>query len=178
MLINKIYYCIGKIFSYTNIVTNSQTNTNTNSQTNTDTETNFKNILPDPNQIKKINVIVNSWVSFKNLDGYSENYNMFPELLNLASEHNIIATEWEYQDDIIYTIIKSSYHFGNLYFKYKKIIYIDTDINSDSDSEFVRDSYLINGEILGKKSKKHKKNDYFVIDFFEPYLLKMINYTD
>ena len=145
ILINKIYSCIDKIFSYT--------------------KTNFVNTIIDSGQIKKINIIVNSWVSFKNLYGYSENYNMFSELLNLASKYNIIATEWEFKDDCVNTIIKSCYHFGNLYFKHKKIIYVDN---------FVSFDYNYDSE-LDDKQFIEKKYNYFIIDFIEPYLLKMIN---
>jgi hypothetical protein len=152
-LIKKVYCCIDKIFYYTNRELN--------------------NVLIDSHQTKKINVIVNSWVSFKNLYGYSENYNMFPELLNLASRHNIIATEWDYKDESISSMIKSTYHFGNLYFRYKKIIYVDIDtINSNYDLDL---------DTFNKKNsvKSFTKNkNYYMIDFIEPHLLKMIDYTD
>lgn len=151
-LIEKIYDCMNKIFSYT--FTNSYTNLN-------DVLT-----VDDTNQIKKINIIVNSWVSFKNLYGYSENYNMFPELLNLASKYNIIATEWNYKDDNIYTIIKSNYHFNNLYFNHKKIIYVNSfDIDNDNDNNSDQNYNFVN----------HKMNNgYFIIDFVESHLIKKI----
>lgn len=58
---------------------------------------------------QRIKIIINSWVSFKNLDGYSENYEMFPNLLKLANKYNIIATEWDFIDNLTFTKIVSNY---------------------------------------------------------------------
>jgi hypothetical protein len=58
---------------------------------------------------QKIKLIINSWVSFKNLYGYSENYGMFPNLLTLANKYNIIATEWDFIDNLTFTKIVSNY---------------------------------------------------------------------
>ena len=133
-LINKIYEHIEKIFSYVN------------------------------NNDYSINIIVNSWVSFKNLYGYSENYNMFPELLKLTSDYNIIATEWDYQDEIFFSTIKSNYHFGNKSFKFNKIVYISYE------------HYYIEDEIINKnlENLKYNQHNLYQIDFTEKFNLGII----
>ena len=111
-----------------------------------------------------INIIVNSWVSFKNLYGYSENYNMFPELLKLASDYNIIATDWDYQDENFISTIKSNYHFGNKSFKFNKIVYISYD------------NYFIDNEIINKNltNLKYNLHNLYQIDFSEKFNLDII----
>lgn len=113
----------------------------------------------------EILITINSWVSFKNLDGYAENYKMFPELLSLASEYNIIATEWEYKDDCFISIIKSNYHFGNNSYIFKKIIY------ANYNSELISVDKVI-------KFIKSSNSDIFIIDFKELDLLKKIEIID
>ena len=71
----------------------------------------------------KIKIIINSWVSFKNLDGYSKNYNMFPRLLTLANQYNIIATEWDFVDELFFAKIISKYKFDDIDFCGIKINY-------------------------------------------------------
>jgi hypothetical protein len=137
ILINNIYKHIGKIFSYAN------------------------------NDLSNINIVVNSWVNFKNLYGYSENYNMFPELLKLASDYNIIATEWNYQDENFISIIRSDYHFGNISFKFSKIIYI----SYESYLFFDNDKISLNLENL----KLHKR-DLYIIDFSETFNLGIVSW--
>lgn len=53
-------------------------------------------------------MIINSWATFKNLEGYN-GYKMFEELLKLASKNNIMATEWVFQDKIFFTQIISTF---------------------------------------------------------------------
>jgi len=88
------------------------------------------------NLISKVNydnlfVIINSWVNFKNLYGYSENYNMFPRILELANKYNIIATEWNYIDELFLTRIISNYNNYNL--KNNYILYVSNDIDEFND---------------------------------------------
>ena len=145
-LINKIYEHIEKIFSYSN-------------------DTNYS-----------INIIINSWVSFKNLYGYSENYNMFPELLTLASDYNIIATEWNYQEENFITSIKSNYHFGNKSFKFNKIIYINyksiqsNQLNQPNEyndpNQFIKQTTGINFE-----NPQSNLDNIYQIDFSENFNL-------
>lgn len=58
------------------------------------------NMLFNLNTNPSIKLIINSWASFKNLDGISERYNMFPKILELATQYNIIACEWEFIDEL------------------------------------------------------------------------------
>lgn len=55
-----------------------------------------------------IYIIINSWATFKNLDGY-ENYKMFSKLLELANKNNILATEWAFRDKSYLTKIMSNF---------------------------------------------------------------------
>lgn len=55
-----------------------------------------------------IYTIVNSWATFKNLDGF-ENYKMFNKLLDLANKNNILATEWVFRDKSYLTKIISNF---------------------------------------------------------------------
>jgi len=109
----------------------------------------------------KVNVVINSWASFKNLYGYSENYKMFPELLKLASDYNIIATEWIFDEDNFFSIIISDYHFGNKSFKFQNIIYVNYY------------SHLVEHKIINKYLLKFKnyKFDIYQIDFSSNYNL-------
>ena len=100
------------------------------------------------NDINKTNIIINSWVNFKNLYGYSENYKMFPKLLELASEYNIIATEWAYQDEIFITKIISSYHFGNKNYTNRYISYIRENIEYFDDDIIEKNLKLIKNKLL------------------------------
>lgn len=47
---------------------------------------------------RRINIIINSYATFKNLYGY-ENFKMFPKILDLSIKNNILATEWIYKDN-------------------------------------------------------------------------------
>ncbi len=105
-------------------------------------------------------IVINSWVSFKNLDGYSENYNMFPKLLSLANEHNIIATEWDFVDELFYSKIISHYKFGNKNFYGIKINY-------------VFDEYLT-GLPEHVIMKEFDYRNLFVIDFNSEFYLKKV----
>lgn len=99
-----------------------------------------------------IKIIINSWVSFKNLDGYS-NYGMFPNLLKLANKYNIIATEWDFIDKLTYTKIVSNYgnRNGNKNFHSCYIDYVGDELT---------------------KTKKDIRTNLFVIDFNSKYCLK------
>jgi hypothetical protein len=132
VLINRIYEHIEKIFSYVS------------------------------NSFYNVNIIINSWVNFKNLYGYSENYNMFPELLKLASKYNIIATEWDYRDENFITVIKSNYHFENKSFKFSKVVYI----NYESYYFFDENVIDINLEYLNSY-----RRDLYKFDFSETFNL-------
>lgn len=109
-----------------------------------------------------VKIIINSWVCFKNLYGYSENYNMFPKLLSLANKYNIIATEWEFIDELFHTKIISKYIFGDVNF-------YGTNIN------YVFDEYLRDLPENLAKIKFSSKN-LFVIDFNSLHFLKKINF--
>lgn len=101
----------------------------------------------------RIKIIINSWVSFKNLDGYSENYGMFPNLLKLANKYNIIATEWDFNDNLIFTKIVSKYGTENKNFYSCYINYVNEKLpNPEHD--------------IG--------TNLFVIDFNSKYCLKTI----
>lgn len=81
-------------------------------------------------------IIINSWVSFANLDGYSEKYNMFPNILELANKYNIIATEWEFTCKFTcgFTKIVSKYTLGNKCFQNHYIRYTESSNSSSSSS--------------------------------------------
>ena len=116
------------------------------------------------NQNHNVKIIVNSWVSFKNLDGYSEMYNMFPKILELANKYKIIATEWKFVDELFYTKIISEYKFENKDFFG---CYID----------YVFDNDLINPMNLPKNiiKKNFTLCNLFVIDFNSHNLLTKSN---
>lgn len=91
----------------------------------------FKNDIP---------IIINSWVSFKNLYGIHENFNMFNKLLILANENNIIATEWDFNEDCFFCKIISNYVDNQMMSgKFKNIIY--TSENLESFDELVKIKY-------------------------------------
>lgn len=103
---------------------------------------------------QKIKIIINSWVSFKNLYGYSENYKMFPNLLKLANKYNIIATEWNFIDNLKFTKIISNYKIENINFIGSYINYVDN----------------------GLPELEHNiGNNLFLIDFTSKYYLKKIS---
>ncbi len=60
------------------------------------------------NNYENINIIVNSWASFKNLEGF-QNFKMFYKVLELANENNILVTEWTYRDTLFCTNIVSKF---------------------------------------------------------------------
>lgn len=105
--------------------------------------------------------IINSWVCFKNIGGCAEKFGMFPELLNLANKYNIIATEWNFIDELFFTIIVSNYKFEN------KILF-----NCKIDYVFDGDLKLLPDNIL--KMNFNYLNLY-VIEFDNDNLLKKIN---
>ena len=78
---------------------------------------------------------------------------MFPNILKLANKYNIIATEWDFVDNLIFTKIISNY-------------------------EFVNKNFL--GCYINYVNDKHPKSDHnigtnlFVIDFNSEYYLKKI----
>jgi hypothetical protein len=116
------------------------------------------------NNYKEIFVIVNSFVSFKNLDGHSENYNMFKELLILCNKFNIIATEWSYVDELMCYKIVSSYHFKNKIYAGGYIEYV-------TDNDFLRLD-MIENNILEKNTLDTRFCQVFQINFYETDLLE------
>jgi len=100
----------------------------------------------------RIKIVVNSWVSFKNLEGYT-NFKMFPNLLKLANKYNIIATEWEFIDNLKFTKIVSNY--------------------GEDDKNFIS-CYInyVNKEL--PNSEHNIGTNLFVIDFNSKYCLKSI----
>jgi len=109
----------------------------------------------------QIKIIINSWVSFKNLDGISENYNMFPKLLSLANKYNIIATEWDFIDELFYTRIISKYRFENVELYGIKINYVFNEFLSDLPDNVLKMNFDL------KKM--------FIIDFNSKYFIKKID---
>jgi len=140
-------------------------NINTYRQTQSDIEfiNNFYsslNRLFSLNSNPSINIVINSWASFKNLDGISERYNMFPKILELANEHNIIASEWEFIDELFYTKIVSQYKFDNKNFFGTNIDYVFDDIVDLTDLP----THIV--------KKNFNYNNLFTIDFNSQYCLK------
>lgn len=84
---------------------------------------NFINIC-NINDYKQLNFIVNSYATFKNIENPTI-YRMFPEILKICSNYNIIATEWQYIDEIFISKIVSNFIINNRYFINKFILYID-----------------------------------------------------
>ena len=107
-----------------------------------------------------VRIIINSWVSFKNLDGYSENYNMFPKILGLANKYNIIATEWNFVDELFYAKIVSNYVFGNKNFYGININYVFDEYLTDLPENIIRMNFNF--------------TDLFIIDFTSEYHLKKL----
>lgn len=103
--------------------------------------------------IPKIKIVINSWASFKNLSRYANKYEMFPNILELANKYNIIATEWDFIDELVFTKIVSKYEFANVNFYGCYINYVNEDI-FNSTFEF--------------------KTNKFVIDFNNEYYLKKL----
>ena len=89
---------------------------------------------------------------------------MFPELLKLSSEYNIIATEWNYQDENFISIIRSTYHFENKSFNFHGIVYINYD-------NYYIDDKIINKNLENIKCFQHK---LYQIDFSEKINLALI----
>jgi hypothetical protein len=69
------------------------------------------------------NMIINSYVTFKNVTGY-ENYGLFPSLLELANKYKIIATEWTFLENNFLTRIVSKINYTVNYLKYS-LSYLD-----------------------------------------------------
>ncbi len=76
-----------------------------------------------------LSIVINSWVSFKNLDGISENYSMFHELLELSNSYNIIATEWDFIDELFICKIISNFVVGNKCYKNRLLKYVLDEFN-------------------------------------------------
>lgn len=102
---------------------------------------------------RSINILIHSWVCFKNLTGYSENYNMFPKLLEMANKYNIIATEWIYIDNLFITKIISNYSFKNITYQNKYLYYV-----YNQPEEFDNSVLAVNSNI--RKSTKVYKIDF------------------
>ncbi len=145
-----------------NFLDNNYYNINTYKQTTYDVEfieifyLNLNELFSLINRIHGIKIIINSWVSFKNLDGISNKYNMFPKILELANKYNIIATEWEFIDEQFFTKIISNYKFGN-----KNFIGCHIDYVFD---ELILPKHVVN--------MNFDLNNLFEIDFNSTYYLK------
>lgn len=160
------------ILRYESLISGMETNLyniKTYKQTQTDIEfiNNFYsliNILFSLNTNPSIKLVINSWASFKNLDGISEKYSMFPKILALANEYNIIASEWEFIDELFYTKIVSQYRFGNKNFFGCNIDYVfDNYINlSNLPTHIVKRNFCY--------------HNLFYIDFNSEYCLKKIDF--
>jgi hypothetical protein len=117
------------------------------------------------NDYKKndLSIIINSWVSFKNLDGVSENYSMFYKLLEISNIYNIIATEWDFVDELFSCKIVSNFHIGNKFFKNRLLFYVLAEFENiilDKDIQEINYNYI-----------KSTTNTLFKIDFCSEYLL-------
>ena len=117
-------------------------------------------LLSYNNNINK-HVIINSWVCFKNLVGYSENYCMFPKLLQIANKYNIIATEWIFNEILFFTKIISSYHFGNNQYKNRLLLYGSENL-TDYSPDIVEKNLLLSDD-----------NTLFVINYESTHLLEL-----
>jgi len=105
-----------------------------------------------------VTIIINSWVNFKNLDGYSEKYNMFPKILKLANQYNIIATEWDFIDELFYTKIISNYNFGNKNYNGININYVFNEYLTDLPQNLIDINF----------------KDLYIIDFNSEHCLKKL----
>lgn len=160
------------VVRYESLISDMETklyNITTYRQTQTDIEfiNNFYlliNRLFSLNTNPLIKLVINSWVSFKNLDGISEKYSMFPKILELANVYNIIASEWEFVDELFYTKIVSQYKFGNKNFFGCNINYVFDNLNDLSDLP----THIV--------KKNFYYNNLFCIDFNSKYCLKKIDF--
>jgi hypothetical protein len=108
--------------------------------------------------------IINSWATFKNLDGFN-NFRMFRELLDISNKNNILATEWTYRDKMVFTKILSNFTCDLLVKKnksiqkrcnlLKQILYINyedfeylMDFDKDFEKNFPRNKHDIYYNIL------------------------------
>jgi hypothetical protein len=121
------------------------------------------------NDYKKndLSIIINSWVSFKNLDGVSENYSMFYKLLEISNIYNIIATEWDFVDEFFSCKIVSNFHIGNKYFTNRLLFYVLDDFRK----------FVLNKDIqeINYNYIKSTTNTLFKIDFCSEYLLDSVD---
>lgn len=106
-----------------------------------------------------LEIIINSWVCFKNLDGFAEKYNMFPKILELANKFNIMATEWEFVDELFLTKIVSKYKFDNKNFQDCNLNYVFDELSNN---------FPIN-------VMAHNLNNVFIVDFNSSYNLRSID---
>lgn len=144
--INSFYSCIDKLFEKSTY--ESGTGTRTRIGTN-------------------IKIIINSWVSFKNLEGH-QNYKMFPTLLKLANKYNIIATEWDFIDNLIFTKIVSNYGDGNM----------GGNGNGNGNGDGNKNFYSCHINYVSNKLSKHVHDigkNLFVIDFNSKYCLRLLS---
>ena len=115
------------------------------------------------NDYKNIHIIVNSYVSFKNLDINTEKYFMFKQLLSICDRNNIIATEWDFVDELMCMKIVSSYHIGNKHYKNTYIEYV-TDENLTLNN--------IDESVIKKNKNLTKLCQIFHIDFSRSDLME------
>lgn len=113
-----------------------------------------------------LSIIINSWVSFKNLDGFSENYSMFPKLLELSDKYNIITTEWDFVDELIYCKIISKFYIQDKCFKNRLVQY------SLDDFDKVISTYGVLE--INTNYAKQTNNTVFSINFLSDELLDKI----
>lgn len=102
------------------------------------------------NNYNNINILVNSLVSFKNLYGFSENYNMFPIFLELSNKYNIIATEWNYKhgDEIFLTKIISTFKKNTINYENKLLLYINNSLDEFTDDIIDNNCNINNNNII------------------------------
>lgn len=109
-----------------------------------------------------LSIIINSWVSFKNLDGFSENYSMFPKLLELSDKYNIITTEWDFVDELIFCKIVSEFYIQDKCFKNRLVQYSLDDFDKVISVPIIQE---INNNYI-----KHTNNTVFSINFLSDIL--------
>jgi len=89
---------------------------------------------------------------------------MFPKILELANKYNIIASEWEFIDELFYTKIVSQYKFGNKNFYGCNINYVFENFIDLTDLP----THIV--------KKNFYYNNLFSINFNSEYCLEKIDF--
>jgi hypothetical protein len=97
-------------------------------------------------------IIINSWASFKNLEGYNQ-YKMFEKILDLANKNNIMATEWTFKDDLCISTIISRFFCDIIRIQDKSI-----QDKSIQDKSIQSNNYNENNELVESNIKFIKKS--------------------